>query len=150
MPAIAHNRRARHDYRILQTLEAGIALSGPEVKSVKGGHITLSNAYVRLDRLANAWLVGCHIAPYPPAAGQKTPYDPTRERRVLLKRAQLNSLVGAIKQPGLTIFPLSVYTKGSLIKLELGVGQGKKLHDKRAAIKKREIEREIRSRMGRR
>ena len=150
MPTLAQNRRARHDYHILETFEAGIALSGPEVKAIKRGTISLHGAYARIDRGGNAWLVGCHIAPYPPAAGSQRDYQPTRERRLLLKRPQLNGLVGTLKQPGLTFLPISVYTKGSLIKVELGVGRGKKQFDKRAAIKRREIEREIRSRMGRR
>lgn len=149
MPTYAENRRARHDYRILETFEAGIALSGPEVKSVKSGRLSLQGSYVRLDRSGQAWLVGCHIALYPPAAEVQRHYDPVRERQLLLHSHQLKGLIGTLKQAGLTLVPLSVYTKGSLIKLELGVARGKKQHDKRAAIKKRELEREIRSRMGR-
>ena len=150
MPTLATNRRARHDYTILQTMEAGIALSGPEVKSVKAGHISLNEAYVRLDRAGNAWLVSAHISPYPPAASRQTQYNPIRERQLLLKRAQLNSLIGTVQQAGLTFLPLSVYTKGSLVKLELAVARGKRQYDKRAALKKRTVEREIRSAMGRR
>lgn len=148
MPTLATNRRARHDYAILETLEAGIALTGPEVKSAKSGHITLQGAYVRVDRAVQAWLIGCHIAPYPPAGMRQ--HDPLRERRLLLRRAQLKTLVGTLQQPGLTFLPLSVYTKGSLIKLELAVARGKREYDKRATIKKREVEREIRAKMGRR
>ncbi len=150
MPTYAVNRRASHDYRILQTLEAGIALSGPEVKSVRRGSLALKGAYVRIDPKGTAWLIGCHIAPYAPAAVVQRHYDPVRERQLLLQRNQLKGLTGTLKQAGLTLLPLSVYTKGSFIKLELGVAQGKRQHDKRAAIKKREIEREIRSRMGHR
>ncbi|MDD5109998.1 MAG: SsrA-binding protein SmpB [Patescibacteria group bacterium] len=147
MPTLAQNRHARHDYAILETLEAGIALTGPEVKSAKSGRITLQGSYVRVDRAGQAWLIGCHIAPYPPAGNLRQ--DPLRERRLLLRRPQLKSLVGTLKQPGLTFLPLSVYTKGSLIKLELAVARGKREYDKRATIKKREVEREIRSRMRR-
>ncbi len=148
MPTLATNRRARHDYHILQTMEAGVALSGPEVKSIKRGSISLAGSYIRIDRNGSAKLVGCHIAAYPPAAGMQRGYDPSRERQILLRRTQLNALIGTLKQSGLTFLPLSVYTKGSLIKLELGVARGKQQHDKRAAIKKREVEREIRSRLG--
>lgn len=148
MPTLATNRRAHHDYQILQSMEAGIALSGPEVKSVKKGSLSLAGSYVRIDRGGNAWLVGCHIAAYAPAAGNQRSYDPIRERQILLRRTQLNTLIGTLKQSGLTFLPLSVYTKGGLIKVELGIARGKEKHDKRAAIKKREIEREIRSRMG--
>jgi len=149
MPTLASNRRARHDYQILETIEAGIVLSGAEVKSAKAGQITINHAYARVGRDGSAWLVGCHIAPYPPAAGNNIKYDATRERRLLLKRSQLRSLIGTLKQPGLTFLPLSVYTKGSFVKLEVGVGRGKRLHDKRATIKKREVEREIRSHLKR-
>lgn len=148
MPTLATNRRARHDYHILQTMEAGIALSGPEVKSIKKGSVSLTGSYVRIDRGGNAWLVACHIAAYAPAAGNQKNYDPTRERQILLKRTQLNTLIGTLKQSSLTFLPLSVYTKGGLIKVELGIARGKQKHDKRAAIKKREVEREIRSKMG--
>ncbi len=140
MPTLATNKRAYHDYRVLEEYEAGIVLTGPEVKSTKLGHINLSGSYVSI-RQGTPWLVNSHISALPRAAGQF--HDPTRERKLIMRRKEIDSLVGKESSQGLTIVPLSVYTKGGLIKVKLGVCRGKKLYDKRAAIKKKESDRRI-------
>lgn len=144
MPTLAHNRRARHDYAILETFEAGLVLTGAEVKSAKAGRVSLQGAFV-IPKMEELWLTGAHIAPYPPA-GQGAAYDPARDRKLLLKRAELAHLVGRARERGLTLVPLSVYTAHRFVKLELALARGKTRYDKRAAIKRREIEREVRSR----
>ncbi len=141
MPTLADNRQARHDYQILETFEAGIILTGPEVKSAKAGQVNLRASYVTIKDNA-AWLINCHIAPYKPAnlgAG----YQPTRTRKLLMKRHEIDTLIGKSKAAGQTLVPLSVYTKRGLVKVEIALGRGKRLHDKRETIKKREIKRSI-------
>ncbi len=149
MPTLAKNRRASFDYHILEHFEAGIVLSGPEVKSAKAGQVNLSHAYVSVTPAGQIRLVGCHITAYPPARREQHGYDPTAERRLLLQKSEVNRLRGQLQTPGLTILPLSVYTKGSFVKVELGLARGKKQHDKRAKIKARELDREVRSKMRR-
>lgn len=141
MPSLAENRQARHEYEILETYEAGVVLTGPEVKSAKAGQISLRGSYVTIKDEA-AWLLNCHIAPYRPAnlgAG----YDPTRSRKLLLRREELSSLIGKSKAAGQTLVPLSLYTKRGLVKVQLALVRGKKLHDKRRTIKEREVRREV-------
>ncbi|MFC1613040.1 SsrA-binding protein SmpB [Patescibacteria group bacterium] len=140
------NKRAKYDYEILETYEAGLVLSGFEVKAVRQGKMNLKGSYVTLKNEGNsisAYLLNAHISPYQPA---NTPddYNPTRLRRLLLKKKELNSLVGKTKQKGLTLIPICVYNKRKRIKLEFAIGKGKKKIDKREAIKKRDIDREIR------
>ena len=137
---IATNRRARHVYEILDVTEAGIALFGPEVKSLRAGHATLTDgfAYVRGGEL---FLRGVHISPYP-QAGRDNP-DPDRERKLLLHRHEIARLGGQVAERGLTLVPLSLYWKDGRAKVELALARGRKTVDRREAVKKREHEREI-------
>lgn len=141
---LVENKRAYFDYEILQTLEAGIVLSGPEVKSVKRGTINLAGSYVTINNQGLVWLINMHIAPYPPAASIQQNYQPTRPRKLLLKQSEITYLLGKSKIRGLTIIPLKVYNKGGIIKIEIGLARGKKKWDKRETIKKREVKRKIR------
>jgi SsrA-binding protein len=147
MPNLAVNKKGLHDYQVLEKFEAGIALTGPEVKSAKAGQINLTGGYITISALGQAGLIGAHIAPYKPAAAIQASYDPTRTRRLLLRKKEIDYLMGKSREKGLTIMPISVYTKGSLIKLEIGLVRGKKQFDKRESIKKREIDREIKRKL---
>ncbi len=142
MSILAKNRKAYFDYEILETYEAGIVLWGFEVKSVKLGHTSLKGAYVSIKD-NEAYLLNAHISPYQPK-NMPRDYDPTRSRKLLLKHSQINALIGKSKSQGLTILPTSVYTKKGKIKIEIGIGRGKKKHEKRELIKKRDAEREVR------
>lgn len=142
MPTLAKNSKARYDYDILDTYEGGLRLLGPEVKSTRNGHIKITGAFVHI-RDTKAYLVGANITPYPPA-GPQPDYDPTRTREVLLTKKEMSYLRGKTDEDGLTIVPLSVYTKGPYIKIELGLGRGKKHYDKRETIKKRDLDRAMR------
>jgi len=142
MKVIAENQAVRHDYEIIQTFESGIVLVGHEVKSVKTRGMSLRGAYVRVTPNA-AWLMGGHVSPYPPA-GPLPSYDPGRSRKLLLNKRELTTLVGRVRQ-GLTIVPLKVYTRLGKIKVEIALARGKKKYEKRAQIKKREVERNIRA-----
>ncbi len=144
MSKLADNKRALYDYQILEKFEAGLVLTGPEVKSAKGGRINLQGAYV-IPKGSELWLSGADIALYLPAKTQQVGYDSKRDRKLLLKQAELAYLLGKIKEKGLTLMPLSVYTSRRLIKLEIGLARGKTRYDKRAEIRKREVNREIRS-----
>jgi SsrA-binding protein len=139
--SIAENKKAYFDYAILETFEAGLALSGPEVKSIKKGQINLKGAYIGLDGTTAAHLIKAHIAPYKAAAVQQRDYDPYQNRQLLLHKKELKYLFGKAHEPGITVVPLKVYLKGGLIKLEIGIARGKKKFDKRESIKKREFER---------
>lgn len=143
MATLVTNRKALAEYRILEDIEAGIALLGPEVKSVKTGHANLAGSYISVDPNLQAHIIGFHISPYPPAAAN-TPITPNRPRQLLLHKRQLTYLLGKQREKGLTIIPLSLYTKGGLIKVKLGLAEGKRQFDKRQTIKKRESDREIR------
>jgi len=145
MPVISTNKRAYFDYEILETFEAGIVLAGQEVKSIKTGHISLAGAFVTMKG-SEAWLTNSTVPPYK-MAGKIFGYEQSRPRKLLLHKKELSSLIGKIKQKGLTLVPLRVYTKGSKVKLEFGIGRGKKKYEKREAIKKREVDRKIRSAM---
>lgn len=144
MPTLATNKKVKADYQILEKYEAGMVLSGPEVKSVKAGQINLKGSYVTIDSKSQVWLIGTHIAKYKPATSVQQNYQADRSRRLLLKKKEIKSLLGRLTRAGLTIMPISVYTKGSLIKVEIAVVKGKKQYDKREVIKKREIERQVR------
>lgn len=141
MPTLTTNKKALHNYLVQEKFEAGIILTGAEVKSVKGGQINLLGSYISARDNA-LWLVNCHISPYKMASTQAG-YNPTHDRKLLLKRKQISSLTGTLTAKGLTVLPISVYTKGSLIKLEIGICRGKKQYDKRETIKKRDTDRSI-------
>jgi SsrA-binding protein len=137
---IALNKKARFDYHIEDTLEAGLALEGWEVKSLRDGRIQLKESYVIIQN-NEAWLIGAHISALPSASTHITP-DPTRTRKLLLHRRELDRLIGAMDRQGYTIVPLAMYWSKGRVKLEIGLAKGKKQHDKRAAIKARDWERE--------
>jgi SsrA-binding protein len=144
MPVLVKNKKAFFDYHILEKMEAGIVLLGKEVKSVRQGKASLVGSYVSIDD-NECFLVNAHISPYQP---NNTPqdYDPRRKRKLLLSRKQIDYLSGKKKERGISIIPLSVYTKKRLIKLEIGVGRGKKKYDKREALKRKTIDRDLRRR----
>jgi SsrA-binding protein len=137
---IAHNRRARHDYFIDERYEAGLVLQGWEVKSMRAGRVQLAEGYV-VVRNDEAWLQGSHLTPLNSASTHVLP-DPTRSRKLLMKRRELDHLVGAVERKGYTLVPLSLYWKGGRAKLEVGLARGKKQHDKRASEKDRDWDRE--------
>ena len=137
---VATNRRARHEYFILETVEAGISLQGSEIKSIRAGQISLAEAYVRIDG-KEAWLEDAHIAPYEQASINN--HDPLRPRKLLLHSSEIRKLWNTVRQKGVTIIPLSVYLKNGKAKVEIAVAKGKKLYDKRAEIAKRDSQREI-------
>lgn len=147
MKLIAQNRKARHDYAILDTFEAGIELVGSEVKSVKAGEISLAEAYVSVRR-GEAWLVGAYVKPYQASQGAQP--EPNRDRKLLLHKTEVAKLIGAAKEKTQTIIPLNVHLKRGLVKLDIALGRSKKQYDKRATLKerdaKREAERAIRDR----
>ena len=142
MKPLAENRRAYFDYEILEKYEAGIVLSGPEVKSIRSGHINLAGAFVTM-KPNGAFLINASVPPY---QSNNTPpdYEPTRTRQLLLNKKELAYLYGKAKEGGLTIIPLAVYSKGRRIKVEIALARHKKKQDKRETIKKREFEREKR------
>jgi SsrA-binding protein len=144
---VASNRRALHDYQFLERLEAGIALSGSEVKSLRGGRASLNEAFARV-RGGEVWLENMHVPPY--EQGEKRGYDPIRPRKLLLHRKEIDRLAGKQKEQGLALVPLRVYFSHGLAKVELGLGRGKREHEKRQAIAKRESEREMARASGRR
>lgn len=137
---VASNRRALHDYEILEKVEAGLVLLGPEVKSLREGRANLSDAYAVLRR-GEVWLLNAHVSPYD-KAGRDNP-DPRRERKLLLSRAEIARLGGKVAERGLTLVPLSIYFKNGRAKVELGLARGKRVHDKRESIRRREQEREM-------
>ena len=137
---VAVNRRARHDYAIEEILEAGLVLTGTEIKSIRAGRANLAEAYARVEH-GEAWLIGAHIAPY--EQGNRNNHEPTRTRKLLLHRDQIAELVGRVQSKGFTLVPLRLYIKDGLAKLEIGIARGKKAHDKRASIRERMERREI-------
>lgn len=140
--AYATNPKARFDYEILETFEAGIVLSGSEVKAVRAGKVSIQGSYVKIFNM-EAYLVGALIQPYQ-ADNVSESYDPQQTRKLLLKKKELEYLLNKSEEAGLTLVPLKLYDKHGLIKLEIGVGRGKKKYDKRESIKKRDVERELR------
>ena len=137
---IAQNKKARHDYFIIETLEAGIELFGTEVKSVRLGKVNLADAYASVDR-SEVYIKGMNISPY--EHGNIFNRDPLRERRLLLHKKEIRKLIGQLQQQGYSLIPLSIYLKGSLVKVSLAVAKGKKLYDKRDDIAKRDSRRNI-------
>jgi SsrA-binding protein len=145
---LADNRKARFNYAIDRKLEAGIALTGTEIKSVRAGRTNLSDGYARIDK-GEAWLRNVHIAPWQNAAAW-TDHDPTRPRKLLLHREEIAGLVGAVAQQGYTLVPLRLYIKNGVAKIELGLAKGKRRYDKRQTIKERETRREMEAAIKRR
>jgi SsrA-binding protein len=139
-PPIALNRQARHDYFIEETLEAGLALQGWEVKSLRDGRVQLKESYVLLKN-GEAWLFGSHITPLP-TASTHVRADPTRSRKLLLHRLELNRLLGSVERKGYALVPLALYWSKGKIKLEMGLAKGKKAHDKRTVEKDRDWQRQ--------
>jgi SsrA-binding protein len=137
---IAVNRRARHEYHIDETFEAGIALLGSEVKALREGKANLKDSYGRIDG-DQVYLLNAHISPYGPAS--QFGHEPTRTRKLLLHREEIARLTGKVKERGLTLIPLRLYFKRGRAKVELGLARGKKQHDKRESIKEREVRREM-------
>jgi SsrA-binding protein len=144
---IAQNRKARHDYTILDTYEAGVALVGTEVKSLRLGRASLVDSFATIDD-GEVWLRGLHIPEY--THGSWTNHEPRRNRKLLLHRRQIDSLVGKIRDGNLTLVPLSLYFTGGKVKVELALARGKEARDKRQDIAKRDAQREISREMGRR
>jgi SsrA-binding protein len=144
---VASNRKARHDYRFLERIEAGIQLTGDEVKSLRGGRASLAEAFARI-RDGEAWLEGLHIPPY--EQGDKRRHLPVRPRKLLLHRRELDRLDAEIAQQRLALVPLRIYFTHGLAKVELGLGKGKREHEKRQALAERDHAREIERELGRR
>lgn len=137
---VSVNRRAFHDYHILETLEAGLALTGTEIKSLRQGRVSLKEGYVRPEG-GEMWLEGVTIPPY--KAGGPYNHPPTRPRKLLLHRDQIDLLAGQVSAKGYTLVPLRLYFKKGWAKMEIGLARGKKLYDKRRSLKEREAEREV-------
>lgn len=154
MKTIIYNKRAKFDYEILETFEAGIVLQGFEVKSIKSGNASLKGSYIVIQNTGSsagktepkktpeAWILNMHIGVYK-QAGEIPNYDPTRSRKLLLHKKEINYLIGKQRQRGLTLVPISIYTKKARLKLEFGLGRGKRKIDKREKIKERESKRRI-------
>lgn len=141
MPTVATNKRAHFDYQILDKYEAGLVLTGQEVKSVRAGHISLKESFVTLKE-SELFLTNAHISFYK-QAGEVKNYNPTRPRKLLLKKSEIKHLIGKLRLAGLTLVPLRVYTKKRLLKLEFGIGKGKNKFDKREDLKKKDANRDI-------
>jgi SsrA-binding protein len=147
MPALAQNKKAIFDYEILDKYEAGLVLHGHEVKAVKAGQASLKGSFISVrskSKQAELYLINCQISPYK-QAGHLPAYNQRRERKLLLKRQEIAHLLGKKQVEGLTLIPLKIYTKHSFLKLEFAIARGKKKYDKRETIKKREVDRRLRS-----
>ena len=144
MPTFATNKRATFDYDLLETLEGGLKLTGAEVKSARAGHVQFKGAFLQVFR-GELWLKNLHISPYAPAADAE--YDPGADRKVLVRKRELNRLAAKTQADGLTLVPISLYTRGSYLKLGFALARGKKVFEKRDTIRKREVNRELRERM---
>lgn len=137
---VARNRKALHEYEILDQWEAGIVLAGPEVKSIRDGRVNLQDAFARIEG-AEAWLYNMHVSPY--EAANRWNLEPTRRRKLLLKRTELRRLIGGVREKGLTLVPLDLYFRRGYAKVSLALVRGKKLHDKRETLKRKTMEREV-------
>ncbi len=137
---VALNRRARHEYSVEETVEAGLVLTGSEIKSIRAGRANLAEAYARIER-GEAWLIGAHIALYEQA--NRFNHEPTRTRKLLLHRDQISELVGKTQAKGYTLVPLRLYLRDGLAKIELGLARGRKTHDKRRVIAERDARRQL-------
>lgn len=138
--SIARNRRARHDYEILDTWEAGLVLTGTEVKSLRNGKANLSDAY-GIVKDGEIWLLNLHISPY--EQGNQFNHDPTRTRKLLLHKREIRRMIGSVEREGLTLVPLELYFRRGVAKVTLGLARGKKSHDKRADLRRKDDEREM-------
>lgn len=138
---VARNRKARHEFEVLETLEAGIELKGPEVKSLRAGNVAFQDAFARVDK-GEVWLHSLHISPYEQA--NRFNVDPTRARRLLLNKVEIRRLVAKTEEKGLTLVPLEIYFSRGYAKITLAVARGRKLHDKREELKRRQQDREAR------
>ena len=137
---IATNRKAKHEYFLLDTYEAGMVLKGSEIKSIRAGQISLAQAYVSVEN-NEAWLINSHIAPYNEAS--RNNHDPLRARKLLLHRSEIRKLADKVRQKGATVIPLRIYLKDGKAKIEIALARGKKHYDKRAEIAKRDAQREM-------
>ena len=137
---VATNRKARHDYHIEDTYEAGLVLTGTEIKSIRAGRVNLRDGYATLKD-GELWLMNAHIAPY--NQGSYPNHEPRRPRKLLMHRREINRIAGRIQEKGFTLVPLRLYLKNNLAKVELGLARGKKQYDKRAALREKETRREI-------
>lgn len=144
---VARNPKARHDYHILETWEAGLVLTGSEIKSIRAGKVSLKGAY-GVVRRGEIWLEGMNITPY--ESGGYANHEPTRPRKLLMHRHEIRRLIGGLERKGLTVVPLDLHLNEGWAKVTLGLAQGKKLHDKREDLKRRDAEREAARAMGRR
>jgi SsrA-binding protein len=138
---VARNRKARHEYDILETFEAGLVLKGPEVKSLREGKVSFQDAFARIER-GEAWLYSLHISPYEQA--NRANVDPLRTRRLLLHKHEIRKLVGQVEEKGFTLIPLDIYFVRGYAKTTIAVARGRKLHDKRDALKRKQQDREAR------
>ncbi len=144
---IATNRKARHDYLIEDTIEAGLVLSGSEIKAIRAGQVNLRDSYATI-RDGELWLINVHIAPYKQASYQN--HEPRRDRKLLVHRREINRLTGKLQEKGLALVPLQLYLKSSWAKVQLGLGRGKKSYDKRQALRERDDRRQMSRELGRR
>jgi len=142
---VARNRKARHEYEVLETFEAGMELKGPEVKSIRAGHVSFQDAFARVEK-GQVWLHSLHISPYEQA--NRFNVDPLRKRRLLLHRHEIRKLVGKVEEKGLTLVPLEIYFQGGYAKVSIAVARGRKLHDKREELKRKQQDREARRAVG--
>ena len=143
---IARNRKARHEFEILDTYEAGLVLKGPEVKSLRDGKVSFQDAFAMVEN-GEVWLYNLHISPYAPA--NRANVDPTRSRKLLLRKSEIESLVGEVQQKGLTLVPLDIYFRRGYAKVTLALARGRKLHDKREKLKRKTMEQEAERAMDR-
>jgi SsrA-binding protein len=141
----ASNRKARHEYEVLETVEAGIELRGPEVKSIRAGNVSFQDAHARVER-GQIWLHSLHVSPYEQA--NRFNVDPVRPRRLLLNKQEIRRLAAKVEEKGLTLVPLDLHFSRGYVKVNLAVARGRKLHDKREALKRREQDREARRAIG--
>ena len=139
---IAENRKARHDYHILDTWEAGVALLGTEVKSIREGRVNLRDSYARVDN-GEVWMLNVHISPY--SHRGSAAHEELRQRKLLLHRDEIRKMVGQVAEKGLTLVPLELYFKNGRVKVQLGLAKGKQAHDKRETLRRREVDRETRA-----
>jgi SsrA-binding protein len=137
---VARNKKALHDYHVIESLEAGLVLTGPEVKSIRAGRASLAESYANIDG-GEVWLYDMHVSPYDPASRWNT--DPTRPRKLLLRAKEIRKLIGASKEKGLTLVPLDLYLSGGYVKVTLALARGKRLFDKREDLKRKAAQREI-------
>ncbi len=144
---VARNRKARHNFEILETFEAGMVLKGPEVKSIRDGQVSFQDSFARVSG-GEVWLHSLHISPYEQA--NRANVDPLRTRKLLLNRMEIRRLIGKVEEKGLTLVPLEIYFKRGNAKVQIGLARGKKLHDKRETLKKKAMERDTRRALGER